>query len=180
MKLSDLLFLTLVIVLAVSLASIWFYPSMQEFMEGNTMWNGIRDFSRESGASNIDSLEDLPDSPENVVLVAIPYKDYRPDELEELKQFLTTAAALIILMDDFGFGNQLLASLDMPVRFDHRVLLDPVFCYKNQYFPLITEFSPRSQRIRDYLPGVQSCLGPERRGQRGCLSLVIGHQFPGY
>jgi hypothetical protein len=139
-KLSDLIFLTLVIVLAISLASIWFYPSMQEFMEGNTMWNGIRDFSRESGASNIDALEDLPDSTENVVLVAIPYMDYRPDDLEKLKRFVNDGGTIIV-MDDFGFGNQLLASLDIPMRFDHRVLLDPIFCYKNQYLPLITEFS---------------------------------------
>lgn len=140
MKLSDLLLLTLVLVLAVSLASIWFYPSGQEFMAANTTWDGIRDYTEKSRSTQIDSLEDLPSTPEQSVLIAIPYLDYQPQDLDEIKQFVSDGGTLIV-MDDFGFGNQLLESLDIDIRFDHRLLLDPLFCYKNQYLPLITDFS---------------------------------------
>jgi hypothetical protein len=139
-KLFDLVFVTLAIVLAASLASIWFYPSRQEFMTGNAMWDGIRDYAQESGAGNIDNLDSLPNSPDKSVLVAIPYLDYQPEELQKLKQFVNEGGTLIV-MDDFGFGNRLLESLDITIQFDHRLLLDPLFCYKNQYLPLITDFS---------------------------------------
>lgn len=140
MRLFDFLFVTLAIVLAASLASIWFYPSRQEFMTGNAMWDGIRDYARENGAANIDNLDSLPNAFEKSVLVAIPYLDYQPDELQKLRQFVNEGGTLIV-MDDFGFGNRLLESLDINIRFDHRLLLDPLFCYKNQYLPLITDFS---------------------------------------
>jgi hypothetical protein len=139
-RLFDFLFVTLAIVLAASLASIWFYPSRQEFMTGNAMWDGIRDYARENGAANIDNLDSLPNAFEKSVLVAIPYLDYQPDELQKLRQFVNEGGTLIV-MDDFGFGNRLLESLDINIRFDHRLLLDPLFCYKNQYLPLITDFS---------------------------------------
>jgi hypothetical protein len=140
LKLSDLLILTLAIVVAVSLASIWFYPSMQEFMPGNDSWNGIQDFSRESGARIIDTLENLPSSPQKSILVVIPYLEYHADELDKLKGFVD-AGGILLVMDDFGSGNDLLKSLGIQMQFNHRLLLDPLFFYKNQYLPLITDFS---------------------------------------
>ncbi len=141
MRVSSLLSIVIALVLVVSLLSIWFYPSIQDFMAGNTMWNGIRDFSSEFGAEDIDSLDDLPDLPDKTALISIPYLEFSDDELASIKQFVDSGGTLL-LMDDYGYGNSILAYLGASVRFSNEPLLDPLFCYKNQWLPKVTDFSP--------------------------------------
>ena len=73
MKTSRLMGLVIIIVVLVSLASIWLYPSVQAFMASNTMWNGINKFSKVYNVQNIDSVAALPASPQQDVLIAMPY-----------------------------------------------------------------------------------------------------------
>ncbi len=139
MRVSSILFAAVVLVLVISLLSIWFYPSVQDFMASNTMWNGINEFSNEFSANQIDSLDDLPDLPEKAVLVAIPYLDYNDDELSKMKRFVNDGGTLL-LMDDYGYGNSVLTYLGVSARFTNKPLLDPLFSYKNQSIPRITDF----------------------------------------
>ncbi len=141
MRISSVLFIVVVIMLAISLLCIWFYPSIQDFMASNNMWNGIKNFSSEFHADTISSLGELPDLPEKTVIVAIPYLDYTEQDLSKLKQFVEGGGHLL-LMDDYGYGNRLLAYLGVGIRFSNKPLLDPLFCYKNQWMPRITDFSP--------------------------------------
>ncbi len=129
------------VVSVISVLCIWFYPSEQDFMASNPMWQGIKDFSREFGAGTAYSLDDLPESPEGTILVAIPYLPYTEGELAAIERFVKAGGALLLL-DDFGYGNRLLAQLGVSARFSNTPLLDPVFCYRNQYMPRITEFIP--------------------------------------
>jgi uncharacterized membrane protein len=131
--------LVIIIVVLVSLGSIWFYPSVQAFMASNTMWNGINKFDNEFNVQNIDSLTALPDLPQKDVLISIPYLDYTPDQLTQMEQFVENGGKLI-LMDDFGYGNSFLEYAGIPARFDNIPLLDPLFNYKNEYFPRILTF----------------------------------------
>ncbi len=140
MRVSSVLFAVVVLILVISLLCIWFYPSVQNFMASNTMWNGIRGFSSEFSADNIESLDDLPDLPEKVVLVAIPYLEYSDDELARMQGFVDDGGTLL-LMDDYGYGNAVLAYLGVGVRFTNKPLLDPLFCFKNQWMPRITDFA---------------------------------------
>ena len=141
MRVSSVIFSVIALVLAISLLSIWFYPSIQDFMAGNTMWNGIKSFSSEFDAENIDSLDELPGMPQGTVLISIPYLELSDDELAEIKQFVNDGGTLL-LMDDYGFGNSVLEYLGVSVRFSNQPLLDPLFCYKNPWLPKITDFSP--------------------------------------
>lgn len=141
MRVSSILFAAVVLILVISLLCIWFYPSVQDFMASNIMWNGIRNFSSEFGADNIDSLDNLPDLPEKAVLVAIPYLEYSDEELSKMKRFVDDGGTLL-LMDDYGYGNSVLAYLGVSPRFTNKPLLDPLFCYKNQSIPQITDFAP--------------------------------------
>jgi len=120
----------------------WFYPSVEDFMASNRMWNGIRSFCSEFRGDNIDSLDDLPDLPEKAVLVVIPYLEYTDEELSKMKRFVDDGGTLL-LMDDYGYGNSVLAYLGVGVRFTNKPLLDPLFCYKNQSMPRITDFAPK-------------------------------------
>lgn len=141
MRVSSVLFTVVTLILAVSLLCIWFYPSIRDFMASNTMWNGIRSFSTEFGADAVESLDELPDLPEKTVLVAIPYLEYSDEELVEIKQFVADGGTLL-LMDDYGYGNSFLEYLGVDARFTNKPLLDPLFSYKNQWLPRITDFSP--------------------------------------
>jgi hypothetical protein len=132
--------LVIILVVFVSLAAIWFYPSVQAFMASNTMWNGINKFSKEFNVQNIDSFAALPVAPKQDVLIAIPYVPYTTDELAQMKQFVENGGKLV-MMDDFGYGNSFLEYAGIPARFDNTPLLDPLFNYKNEYFPRILDFN---------------------------------------
>jgi hypothetical protein len=132
--------LVIILVVFVSLAAIWFYPSVQAFMASNTMWNGINKFSKEFNVQNIDSFAALPVAPKQDVLIAVPYIPYTIDELAQIKQFVENGGKLV-MMDDFGYGNSFLEYAGIPARFDNTPLLDPLFNYKNEYFPRILDFN---------------------------------------
>jgi hypothetical protein len=142
MRKSSLVLLIIGLVVAVSLVSIWFYPSIQDFMASNKAWNGIRDFIEEFNAEPVDSLDNISGQTENEVLVCIPYMEYTQEELSQIEKFVNNGNLLLIL-DDFGFGNSILEYLGIPARFSNNILLDPLFNYKNQYLPRITDFSSR-------------------------------------
>ena len=76
MKTSRLIGLVIILVVLVSLASIWLYPSVQAFMASNTMWNGINKFSRAYNVQNIDSVAALPASSQQDVLIVVPYTPF--------------------------------------------------------------------------------------------------------
>jgi hypothetical protein len=138
---SKLIGLVILIVLAVSLGSVWLYPSSRDFMTSNNTWNGLKDFSRQSGLINLDSLNGLEGSTGKKTLICIPYLEYKTADLEQIKQFVNRGGTLL-LMDDFGYGNTVLDYLGSSTRFDGKMLLDPLFCYKNPSLPYITDFSP--------------------------------------
>lgn len=140
MKTSSLVFTVTALIVVVSLLCIWFYPSIQDFMESNNMWNGIQAFVDEFGATNIDALDDLPDTEEGAVLIAIPYLQYNDAELSRIKRFVDQGG-ILLLMDDYGFGNSVLSTFSDDVRFSNKPLLDPLFCFKNQWLPRVTDFS---------------------------------------
>jgi hypothetical protein len=146
MKTSSLALIVIGIVIIVSLIAIQFSSSVQDFMAGNTMWNGVRDFTVRFKARNLDSLDGLSDITGKNALISIPYLEYTAEELEQIKQFIAKGNTLI-LMDDLGYGNSLLEYLGARASFDHNLLLDPLFCYKNAFLPRVVDFAPA---IKEY------------------------------
>ncbi len=140
MKIHNLLFIVLAAVTAISLLCVWFVPSVQDFMVGNTMWNGVRAFSEYVSATQLESVNNLPEDPETSILISVPYLQYSSDELEKIRVFVDGGGTLL-LADDYGYGNQLLEHLGVTMRFNGKPMLDPLFCYKTQWFPKITEFT---------------------------------------
>jgi len=141
-RVSNVLLAVVVLGLLISSLAIWLYPSVQDFRANNVTWNGIRSFSSEFSANSIDSLDDLPGLPGKTVLVAIPYLEYSDEELSKIKQFVDDGGTLL-LMDDYGYGNSVLAYLGVSVRFTNRPLRDPLFCYRRQCMPQITDFATK-------------------------------------
>ena len=135
-----LLILTSVIVVLLAVV-IWFYPSSEDFRDENPFWNGLKTFTTHFDASPISSLDSLPSTPEGTTLVVIPQLKLTEPEMESLGNYLSSGGTLVIL-DDFGYGNDILNYLGLDIRFTQDPLLDPLFNYKNEWFPRITDFAP--------------------------------------
>ncbi len=148
MKMTALLPIVAAIVVVVSLMSIWFFPSFQDLMASNAMWNGISQFRQASGATLAESL--ASPLPEKGTLLTIPYARYSAADLAVLKRFVS-AGGLLIVADDFGHGNAVLASLDVSARFAQQPLIDPLFCYRDPHLPVITDFSSAVEGVREVL-----------------------------
>ncbi len=139
MKTASLLLLVAALAALVSGLSIWFYPSLQDFVAANTVWNGLSRFSSETGAAYVDSLDTLP-ADAGGALLAIPCRPYSPEDIARLGAFIQ-AGGTLLLMDDFGYGNEVLAGLGVDIRFNGKPLLDPLFCYRNAGMPRISHFT---------------------------------------
>jgi len=135
------LLIMLALVVAVLLAVvIWFYPSNRDFGPANSSWNGLSNFVAEFEVSAISSLESLPTSPQGTALVVIAYSAFADPELESLKRYVESGGTLVIL-DDYGHGNQILDYLGVEPRFTNDPLLDPLFNYRNGSLPKVTQFA---------------------------------------
>ena len=143
------------IVLAVVLCSSWlgivFYPSHEDFMRSNPSWNGLKDFSHRTHADMVTSLSKVEPGTERVLLT-IPYLQYNDNDLQKVTDFVQGGGTLLV-MDDYGYGNQVLEALGIGMRFDGKPMLDPYLCYRNERLPIITDLAPN---IRD--AGVESLI----------------------
>ena len=145
MKIHHALIITILITFIISLMCVSLFPSVQAFMQYNTLWNGLRHSLNALNANTVDTSNGFPQIDSNNVLVCIPYLQYSDSELEQLKDFVNSGGTLMV-MDDFGFGNDILTYLGIGCRFSGAPLLDPLYCYKNQSFPEIMDFSTAVSR----------------------------------
>lgn len=142
MKLNRLMPIVISLVVLISLASIWFYPSIQDFMHTNPFWNGLKSFNSEFNAVPVETLEAVnPEEAKRSTLVVIPYVQYNEPDLLRLRKFVDNGGVVVVL-DDYGYGNDVLKALGLSSAFSGRPLLDPLFCYRNERLPRITDFAP--------------------------------------
>ena len=139
-KFLALLTVALVVILAIV---VWFFPSDEDFRTENPFWNGTSKLASSHSLVSLESLSDLPASPQGAVLILIPYIEFEPSELENVRDFVTGGGTLV-LADDYGFGNQVLEHLGIEARFSGQVILDPLFNYKNEWLPRIYHLTSTS------------------------------------
>ena len=145
-----LVILTIALVIILTIA-VWFFPSDEDFRTENPFWNGTKNISSSYPVSPLQSLSDLPSSPQGSTLILIPYLNFTPAELEELNSFVTQGG-ILILADDYGYGNQILKYLGFKVRFSGQPLLDPLSNHKNKWFPRI--FHLKSSLLTSNIEGL--------------------------
>ena len=120
---------------------VWFYPSSEDFRSDNPFWNGLKAFSEQSGSSLLESLDDLPLKSEGSALLLVPYVQFTDTDLRRVSDYLSGGGTLIV-MDDFGYGNQVLEYLGLDQRLTQDLLADPLFNYRNEVLPKIVDFAP--------------------------------------
>ena len=130
--------LTLIIVLVLS-AIIWFYPPTGDFRVDNPFWNGLSSLSDQAKVVPLNSIGDLPSTGKGTTLLVVPYEQFSKFELAQVRSYVSSGGTLVLL-DDYGFGNQVLSSLNLNMRFTGQPLLDPLFDYRNKWLPKITDF----------------------------------------
>ena len=131
--------MALAVVVVASMLTIWFWPSIQDYTRNNPFWNGLSDFTGEMDVSSTESLSEATDDPGNTILVEIAYAEYSENDLDRIEEFVLDGGVLI-LTDDYGYGNTMTERLGISERFSGQPLLDPLFCHKNQKFPRVTDF----------------------------------------
>jgi len=124
-------------------AAILYSPVTKDFAIENQQWNGLSDFISLLARDDFSVLicKDqllLPSAPlsETCILIMGPELPYSSDEVELLLNFIESGGTLILL-DDFGSGNELLKKLGIPVRLVGKPLLDEVVYSKRPNFPVI-------------------------------------------
>jgi hypothetical protein len=130
--------LILLMVLALS-AIVWFYPPTGDFRVDNPFWNGLSSLSDQEKVAPLKSLGDLPSNGKGTALLLVPYEQFSEAELTQIRSYVSSGGTLVLL-DDYGFGNQVLSSLGLNMRFTGQPLLDPLFDYRNKWLPKITDF----------------------------------------
>ncbi len=124
-----------ILVVAITL---WVVPSASDFSTLNPLWNGLLQARDQFAMHGLRSLNLLPAQAVGTALVVIPAVPFSPRDLEAIKRY-TVAGGLLILMDDFGHGNTILAHLGAESHLSSQLLVDPLFAYKNRRFPRVTE-----------------------------------------
>lgn len=128
-------------VTGIVLLTLWFFPTTTDFRAQNPFWNGLEDFGDEFNATPLSSYAALPEEPENSVLVVIPYLEVAEVDLMLLRAYLDRGGVLV-LADDYGYGNTVLESLGVAASFQGTLLRDPLFNYRTSAFPLATNLTP--------------------------------------
>ncbi len=130
--------LILIIVLVLSVI-VWFYPPTGDFRVDNPSWNGLSSLRDQAKVITLKSLGDLPSVGKGTALIEVPYEQFSEADLAQLRSYVSSGGTLVLL-DDYGFGNQVLNSLGLNMRFTGQPLLDPLFDYRNKWLPKITDF----------------------------------------
>jgi hypothetical protein len=131
-----LLALTVSILLAAST------PINDPYSTLNTQWNGTSALAEKGFlAVNADLNKTLSSTNGAAFLLLIgPTRQFTKIEAAFLEGFIRRGG-LLLVADNFGSSNSLLDLLGFPVRFDGKLLIDPLFYRRQPIFPAISDFS---------------------------------------
>lgn len=119
------------------LAIIVAIPSTDDFSPDNSGYNGVSEFVTRYNASII-SIGDLDNMGLGTIAFVIgPGKTFEESDALIARRYVERGGILVIA-DDFGSGNTLLSMLNLSVRFDGSLLLDPIYMYRNPALPIAT------------------------------------------
>ncbi len=152
---------------ALLVVTVWLYPSEAHFQPRNPFWNGLRRLALEFDTIPLTTFRDLPPSPQDTALVVIPYVPLTREEMAATRTYVSLGGTLV-LMDDYGYGNQVLEYLGLGARFGRDPLLDPMSNYKNQWFPRVTDLSPSP-----LAEGVESLILNHASSLEGVAGLAV-------
>jgi len=176
-----LLSVLLIIVLALV---VWFLPANEDFRVDNPSWNGARSIIANMSASPLESFADLAVLPQKATLIVVPYLEFSPVDLDKLRRFVGRGG-ILVLADDYGFGNQVLEHLGLKARFSGIALIDPLYYHRQKWLPQILHFipDPITSDIQSLILNHATCLTGIEESDVLALSSTVsfldrgGHQM---
>jgi hypothetical protein len=150
---------SLLIVVGLALAM----PSMDDFDLDNPGWNGLSKFkSMVEPNSGLEGLNPV----DSVLFLIGPSKPFSEADVSAFKMFLMEGG-LVVLMDDYGSGNDLLAALNLSARFINVELRDPLFRGKDSRLVKIVDVkaSPYTLNVSSLIFNCATALDGVREGE---------------
>ena len=130
----------LLIGIAFSIVLIIYIPPVIDFSVENPFWNGYSAVSTKLNATVLNHPLTILPRDSDSILIVIPYQKYSDGELKFIRKYVEDGGNLILL-DDYGYGNQILKLFGYPVIILNKgMLIDPLFNYRNGKLPRIFRF----------------------------------------
>jgi hypothetical protein len=129
---------------ALALSIVWAGVSQIDdpYVSANPGWNGTSELIKKGVApANADITNTLTLGNPSALMIIAPTREFTLSEANSIRSYVE-GGGLLVLADNFGSGNQLLGLLNVSARFDHRLLADTLFYYKEPIFPLIVQLPP--------------------------------------
>ena len=159
MKTSKVLLALTLVIIGSMVALLWFFPPNGDFRVENPFWNGLSTVDSKAKLTVIDTFDNLPSNPKGTALLLVPYERFTDLELTQLNSYVSSGGTLVVL-DDYGSGNQVLSSVGLNIRFTGEQMLDPLFDYRNKFIPKITDFTatPIAANVSSIVFNHATCL----------------------
>jgi len=146
LKVRPLKLIILIVILA-TLTLVWFEgegPVQDDFRIENTLATGTSDLRTLNVQPMNQSLQGLAMNTTKIqnttILLLAPRIPYSTEEAQAIRQILV-GGGVVIISDNFGVGNTLLAALGAPVRFGNVTILDDIFFEGTPTFPIAYNLS---------------------------------------
>jgi len=128
---------------ALALSIVWAAnsPIDAPYSMHNAQWNGTSALARRGFVAVTADLADTLSAANatQVLLIVAPSRSFSREEANSIGDSVRKGG-LLAIADNFGSGNQLLGLLGLAVRFDNRLLIDPLFYRKQPLFPVVSDF----------------------------------------
>jgi len=143
MRLRNAILWSLALSAIVSFAFLVLTPPVDDFNAANPYWNGMSEIAGTVGAEQMpgtgfEGMDAMAGS--LAVIVAGPDMPFDDAYVQSARSFAESGGVLVV-MDDFGTGNQLLAGLfggtGAGVSFSGAWLADPLYMHRSQYYPKV-------------------------------------------
>lgn len=141
MKKTTILIISVTLILLALLAG-RFYLTQQDMGLSNPYWNGLLHLGGE--IRPLYSIGDLSGSGTNITLLIInPQSNYTASESAVITSFLDQGNHVVV-MDDYGDANSLLAGIGSPITLNQVPLCQDVDFYLRPSFPILKNIGPSS------------------------------------
>jgi len=112
----------------------WLHPAGTDYSAAGRGWNGLQ---RTAGALNAVTLATADEysllAPPGT-LILVPSMLPERSALGSISAFVR-GGGVLLLLDDYGYGNAVLEALGAPITFSGRPLVDPLHCDTNETMP---------------------------------------------
>ena len=132
--------LVLLVVAVVAVASI--YPALDDLWVENPGWNGLSEFYQTINPVRVKNIGDLlgVDPLNSTLFLVGPNRGFSEEDVASIRGYLVDGGR-VVLLDDFGSGNELLEGLGLGTRFSGELLRDVVFFDPVPEFPRLLNFT---------------------------------------